>query len=477
MPSKKKGFEHFAEMHYAKDSWTKDGLTFYVDRSDVYEDEEELFLEFHCWNYITIYEGDRIAGEFRFERIGDSKRDPDLKMNRQEVEGLADFYDVKKFQFGHWTFDEYAGYIDPVFKSDLGFTYFESIDGKTRLPDGRYASSFNMERFVKLYNEEILPQERIFRENPGLAGPAMFLSDPSSTQIGWVLLPDTYDKDANALKAIDIFAIHSIQNQLSEAAERKSSIDLEYGYYVLENRDILAEVTNAIKSGLNADGRYSFVFAGESISFSPDDIIDCDSVTEQDLADLHLISEEDIKKNEKLNQEREPEQEEDEEPGMTYHGFICDYKRCWLEINRYGDGSLAIEVVNAEDGPISMLTVCLDDKEMNPNYGYLDTNNNPNGLEFIKEYNLGTPTGFYGASGYCKYPMVKWNMDELEMHTQPIIPDVARIELDPEDLKTHAEPRRDPAEEYASDKDYFKPEQIELDPSDRDHHRPDGIEI
>lgn len=91
------------------------------------------------------------------------------------------------------------------------------------------------------------------------------------------------------------------------------------------------------------------------------------------------------------------------------------YTDCHLTIRNYSySGDLAIQIWNEEDGPIAALTVCLpDERRPKENEAYIDTNNCPWALDFIKKYNIGEETGLYGFSGYRMYPLVKFNMEEV----------------------------------------------------------------
>ena len=48
---------------------------------------------------------------------------------------------------------------------------------------------------------------------------------------------------------------------------------------------------------------------------------------------------------------------------MTLRTMFGSYEDCFLTVNKYvADESPAIQIWNAEDGPIATLTVCLDEK-------------------------------------------------------------------------------------------------------------------
>ena len=78
--------------------------------------------------------------------------------------------------------------------------------------------------------------------------------------------------------------------------------------------------------------------------------------------------------------------------------------------NHYqSNGTLAIRLVDMADGcPFANLTVNIPDSDVLANadeYAFVDTNNCPWAEDFIEKNKLGTPTGIYGQSGYCSYPL------------------------------------------------------------------------
>lgn len=89
------------------------------------------------------------------------------------------------------------------------------------------------------------------------------------------------------------------------------------------------------------------------------------------------------------------------------------YKDCFFALNNYQmNESLAIDIWNYEDGPIARLTVCLGNVS-NENSAYIDTNNCSWAENFIKEMQLGKPTGKTCRSGFCVYPEYEFNIDKL----------------------------------------------------------------
>lgn len=95
--------------------------------------------------------------------------------------------------------------------------------------------------------------------------------------------------------------------------------------------------------------------------------------------------------------------------GKTYE--VTPYRRkYWV------DGSLAILLVEDKTmEPFATLTVNLgSDHGFGKEYQFVDVNNCEWAEQFIKDNNLGAPTGGYAQSGYCSYPLYKFNLSKLE---------------------------------------------------------------
>jgi len=104
---------------------------------------------------------------------------------------------------------------------------------------------------------------------------------------------------------------------------------------------------------------------------------------------------------------------------MRIESQYATYDNVFLLIGSYlADGSLNIRVCNYEDGAIATITKCLCDFELEPNENYIDTNNCPWLIDFIEEYGLGKLTGKTGESGYCTYPVVRFDMDVLKKYAK-----------------------------------------------------------
>lgn len=58
-------------------------------------------------------------------------------------------------------------------------------------------------------------------------------------------------------------------------------------------------------------------------------------------------------------------------------------------------------------------SVNIDDMIFGVNQTYIDENNNPGMTQFLVDNGLVTPTGYIGRSGYCQYPLVEVNIEEI----------------------------------------------------------------
>lgn len=92
------------------------------------------------------------------------------------------------------------------------------------------------------------------------------------------------------------------------------------------------------------------------------------------------------------------------------------YRDITISTARYNyDDSLAIELISDSKGPFARLTVCIDNNiKLKDNESFVDTNNCPWAIEFIEQNKLGEYTGEFGASGYCVYPLYRFNLDTIK---------------------------------------------------------------
>ncbi|MBR3208901.1 MAG: DUF4313 domain-containing protein [Bacilli bacterium] len=77
------------------------------------------------------------------------------------------------------------------------------------------------------------------------------------------------------------------------------------------------------------------------------------------------------------------------------------------------NGSLAVLIETTEGEPFATLTVNLASGIAEGDYAYVDTNNCEWAEKFIKENELGTPTGIMGYSGFCEYPLYLFDTSKI----------------------------------------------------------------
>ena len=85
------------------------------------------------------------------------------------------------------------------------------------------------------------------------------------------------------------------------------------------------------------------------------------------------------------------------------------------EINSYlMNDHLAIELICDDYEPFATLTVNLPGSLPEKDLAYVDTNNCPWAEEFLKETGLAQPTGETARSGYCEYPLCKFDVERIQ---------------------------------------------------------------
>lgn len=95
------------------------------------------------------------------------------------------------------------------------------------------------------------------------------------------------------------------------------------------------------------------------------------------------------------------------------HTEYADYDKVVIEKSEYPNGNTAIVLIDAEEGEeIAVLTVNLGAKLGSERQAYLDTNNFPEGEQFIKENNFGEMIGV-GMSGFCTYPLYILDLEAM----------------------------------------------------------------
>ena len=106
---------------------------------------------------------------------------------------------------------------------------------------------------------------------------------------------------------------------------------------------------------------------------------------------------------------------------LVYKSFDTDYK-LKLQLLTYDDGQLALNALCYDEelnfwDVFGTLTINLNYTNDDPapeNCGYLDVNNIPDIEDWIKENDLGEPTGKKKQSGFCTYPLYKFNIQRIK---------------------------------------------------------------
>ena len=87
-----------------------------------------------------------------------------------------------------------------------------------------------------------------------------------------------------------------------------------------------------------------------------------------------------------------------------------------IEVNvtsaRYLNNNYAVRLTETDGMPFATITVNLGDK-LPDGYAYLDTNNCPWAEEFVTENDLAEFVGGYATSGFCIYPLYKFDTNKI----------------------------------------------------------------
>ena len=110
-------------------------------------------------------------------------------------------------------------------------------------------------------------------------------------------------------------------------------------------------------------------------------------------------------------EERIESEERKENEMLTINGWMGEEKVFITRDSYSNNGNTAICLYCEDGAPWATLTVNLEG--LPSGLCYLDTNNVPNAEEFVQKYGIGSPTGLYGQSGFCEYPLYQLNLDRL----------------------------------------------------------------
>lgn len=100
---------------------------------------------------------------------------------------------------------------------------------------------------------------------------------------------------------------------------------------------------------------------------------------------------------------------------ITSWGKTYDVK---LNVTKYGywdNLCVRIEYYDDEfDGYMPYANLTVNICNLPDGYACLDTNNLSCAEEFVTEYGIAVPTGEYKVSGFCTYPVYKFDMKKME---------------------------------------------------------------
>ena len=95
---------------------------------------------------------------------------------------------------------------------------------------------------------------------------------------------------------------------------------------------------------------------------------------------------------------------------------INGYNIIRIEEHRYTNNNLALELVcetEFGDEPYAIITTNFGEKLLD-GYAYVDTNNCKWVKDFIEQNNLGIDTKNMKQSGWCEYPLYKFNLEKIK---------------------------------------------------------------
>ena len=83
-----------------------------------------------------------------------------------------------------------------------------------------------------------------------------------------------------------------------------------------------------------------------------------------------------------------------------------------LHTANYRDNDTLAVFATEDDDDFATLTVNLPESNLfcDEKTAFIDTNNCPWAEQFLKENKIAKPTGHYGHSGWCSYPLYEFNL-------------------------------------------------------------------
>ena len=95
-----------------------------------------------------------------------------------------------------------------------------------------------------------------------------------------------------------------------------------------------------------------------------------------------------------------------------------------INVSKYThNNNTAIELLCKIDNFIESYAIITTNLDMllAENKAFLDTNNCPWVVDFMKKYNLGKPLNIFRKSGYCVYPLYELNLENIKKLNEELI--------------------------------------------------------
>lgn len=106
---------------------------------------------------------------------------------------------------------------------------------------------------------------------------------------------------------------------------------------------------------------------------------------------------------------------------MRKFTVTTDYDRCtdcYFELGKYRGGNIAIQIMSESEGPYATITVNLDTPPTGEGEAFVDVNNCPWSVDLIEQLKIGKYAGKVRQSGFCYYPLFKFDMAALHKYSR-----------------------------------------------------------
>ncbi|MBP3708295.1 MAG: DUF4313 domain-containing protein [Clostridia bacterium] len=97
---------------------------------------------------------------------------------------------------------------------------------------------------------------------------------------------------------------------------------------------------------------------------------------------------------------------------LEFYGDI--YKVIPFKSRYFNNNTLAVILMTDKGEDFADITVNIEFTQANDTMAYIDTNNNKWVEKFLQDNKIAKPTGEYGFSGFCSYPLYEFDLTKLE---------------------------------------------------------------